>query len=166
MRKASLFALSTAAIFTISGCSGHALQDLADATFNNKETEPKEEITETTTVEKSVEIQPVVESAAITKTSDATVAPSQNNELNRVSPMPVATSEGGAMQKSLDEWTEKEWTPTVEKDEKIKSMNEDEGRPFTLQEYIDKAEVYMANKPKSDTPSHAEALEQLPVIGN
>ena len=165
MRKASLLVLSIAAIFTISGCSGHALQDLADATFNDKKTESKEEIKETAPAEKRAEAPTVVKTVVKTKPSDAVVAPSQNSELNRVSPMPVATSEGGAMQKSLDEWTEKEWTPAVEKDEKIKAMNEDEDRPFTLQEYIDKAAVYQANKPKSDTPSHVEELEQLPVIG-
>ncbi|HEX5711021.1 MAG TPA: hypothetical protein VFX68_06705 [Sulfuricurvum sp.] len=39
------------------------------------------------------------------------VAPSQNTSLNAVSPSGTATSEGGAMQRSLDGWLKEEWTP-------------------------------------------------------
>ena len=39
------------------------------------------------------------------------VAPSQNQSLNAVSPSTPATSEGGAMQRSLDAWLKEEWTP-------------------------------------------------------
>lgn len=39
------------------------------------------------------------------------VAPSQNQSLNTVSPSTTATSEGGAMQRSLDAWLKEEWTP-------------------------------------------------------
>jgi hypothetical protein len=109
--------------------------------------------------------RPQQETPVVTEHTDEMVAPSQNSELNRVSPMPVATSEGGVMQKNIDKWTEEEWTPTVEKNATIKAMNEDKDRPFTLQEYVDKASVYLENKPKSGKPSHAEELEKLPVIG-
>lgn len=133
-----------AALLSLSGCSGHGLQDWADKTFNNT---PKGE-------ERSEAV------------SDApTVPPSQNEALQAVSPSQTATSEGGVMQKKLDTWVEKEWTPAVETNESIKAMNEDEERPFTLQEYVDKAAVYMENKPESDKPSHSQQLEELPVIG-
>lgn len=39
------------------------------------------------------------------------VAPSQNTSLNAVSPSGTATSQGGAMQRSLDSWLKEEWTP-------------------------------------------------------
>ena len=146
MKKES--AVLTALLF-FSGCSGHGLQYLANETFNNKElhVEQKAEDAESTPVQ-------------------ADVPPSRNAALQSVSPSKTASSKGNdAIQKNLDTWIEKEWTPTVETNESIKEMNTDKDRPFTLQEYADKAGIYMENQPESDTPSHTEELEKLPVIG-
>ncbi len=149
MRTIYIPLCSVAVILMISGCSGHTLQDWADAEFNG----PDVATPNKTVVEKS-------ESATVPE-----AGPSQNPGLQRVSPMPVAASEGGTMQESLDQWTKEEWTPITEQDEKIKAMNEDEDRPFTIQEYVDKAMIYHANKPESGEPSHNEHLDTLPVIG-
>lgn len=39
------------------------------------------------------------------------VTPSQNTNLQAISPSTTATSEGGAMQRSLDSWLKEEWNP-------------------------------------------------------
>ncbi len=137
--------LSLSACLTLSGCSGHGLQDWADETFND---------------------QGESKYQSMQRPSDATeVSPSEDQALNTISPSKTAASQGGTMQKSLDEWTEKEWTPAIEQNETIKMQDEDKDRPFTLQEYVDKAGVYIENKPKSSGPSHTEKLDKLPVIG-
>lgn len=160
MRHAYIISLCLGGTLLLSGCSGHALQDWADETFNEKAPASSPEVAKPTKTEPlKVQIE-----QAETK-PNASVAPSQNRELDRVSPMPVAKSEGGAMQQSLDEWTKEEWTPITEQDERIKAMNQDKDRPFTIQEYVDKAMIYQANKPKSDQPSHVEQMKELPVIG-
>ena len=143
------FSCSVAVALVLNGCSGHALQDWADKEFNEK---------------------PAVAEAPEKKetTDEATLpadGPSQNPELHRVSPMPVAASEGGAMQESLDRWTKEEWTPIVEQNATMKKINQDEDRPFKIQEYVDKAMIYHANKPENNESSHKEHLDTLPVIG-
>jgi hypothetical protein len=42
------------------------------------------------------------------------VTPSQNTNLQIVSPSGTAVSEGGLMQRSLDSWLKEEWTPITE----------------------------------------------------
>ncbi len=42
------------------------------------------------------------------------VTPSQNTNLQTVSPSGTAVSHGGAMQRSLDSWLKEEWTPMTE----------------------------------------------------
>lgn len=42
------------------------------------------------------------------------VTPSQNNNLQAVSPSDTAVSEKGAMQRALDNWLKEEWTPLTE----------------------------------------------------
>ncbi|MDD4855335.1 MAG: hypothetical protein PHU41_05800, partial [Sulfuricurvum sp.] len=39
------------------------------------------------------------------------VTPSQNTNLQAISPSSTAVSEGGAMQRSLDSWLKEEWVP-------------------------------------------------------
>ncbi len=92
------------------------------------------------------------------------VSPSQNKALNGVT-QATTYKEDGAMQKSLDNWLNKEWTPTVEKDEKIKKINKDKNRNFTLQEYVDKAAVYSKEDNSSTGRSHLKEMNSLPVIG-
>ena len=128
----------TSVTLMISGCSGHTMQDYADKHFNNKE-ELKEQKQEY-------------------------VSPTQNKALNNVSPTNQEKKDG-AMQKSLDTWLEKEWTPTVHKDEEMKKIDENKSRDFTLQEYVDKAGAYIKNKPKSDEPSMKEKMDAMPAIG-
>ena len=69
------------------------------------------------------------------------------------------------MQQSLDNWLKNDWTPTVEKDEKIKEINEDKERSFTLQEYVDKAVIYSNESNSSTEKSHVEEMKSLPAIG-
>ena len=124
--------------------------------------------------------------------SSKTVAPSQNSALNSISKSTAATDKKGAMQNSLDNWLSTDWEPTVSKDPKIqkkymkkveerstkeKSQNSDtesisktnyvekEDKPFTLQEYVDKAEAYMKAKPNDYEHSNVKKVESLPVIG-
>lgn len=181
-------------ILLLNGCSGHTLQDWADETFNNKpqtveKNKPANEIPQMKNknssdakifepATKNPESVAVPESEVTTTQTPAPLeapttstkapakpSPSQNPQLNTVSPSATATSEGGTMQNSLDTWTKEEWTPIVEQNETIKAMNQDTNRSFTLQEYVDKAIIYHENKPKSDKPAHYEEMEKLPVIG-
>lgn len=92
------------------------------------------------------------------------VSPSQNKALKSVTQATTA-KEDGAMQKSLDSWLNKEWTPRVEKDATIKKVNEDKERNFTIQEYIDKAVVFSREDNSSTGKSHKEEMNSLPVIG-
>jgi len=117
--------------------------------------------------------------------TDAPVAPSQNSDLNKISNS-HGTEKAGLMQKSLDNWLKNEWTPTVNKDKKIQKKYlkkeeakattntgndteekyvEDEERNFTLQEYVDKASVYMKAHPSDEKDSNVKKLESMPVIG-
>ncbi|MBU0631160.1 hypothetical protein KKA17_00800 [bacterium] len=125
----------TSVTLALTACSGHTLQDYADEHFNNKDEIKKEIIT-----------------------------PTKNKELNTISPS-HQDKEDGKMQKSLDNWLENDWTPTVEKNETIKKMDENESRNFTLQEYVDKVGAYIKNKPKSNEPSMKEKMDKMPVIG-
>jgi hypothetical protein len=109
---------------------------------------------------------PIIIGLSISACSTAqSPTPSKNEALLSVTSGKEKKKEG-AMQKALDNWLEKEWTPTVEKDEEIKKVNEDEKRAFTLQEYVDKAEVYSDSKAKDkESTSHAEEMNRLPGIG-
>ena len=133
--------LGTALLFSsvtlvVGGCSGHTMQDYADKHFNQKEEQKKEVF----------------------------VAPTKNEALNKVSPSNQEKKDG-AMQKSLDNWLEKVWTPTVQKDEKVKKIDANESRNFTLQEYVDKAVAYSKNKPDSNETSMKDKMDKMPVIG-
>jgi len=49
--------------------------------------------------------------------------------------------------------------------QEVKAKYQEEDRPFTLQEYIDKAAVYNKNNPSDDTNSHVKKINAMPVIG-
>jgi hypothetical protein len=124
--------------------------------------------------------------------SSKVVAPSQNSALNNISKSSAAKEKKGAMQNTLDNWLHDTWEPTVSKDPEIqkkymkkvektstkeKSHNSDsqnisktnyvekEDKPFTLQEYVDKAKAYMKAKPNDYEHSNVKKVESLPVIG-
>ncbi|QSZ42641.1 hypothetical protein GJV85_11150 [Sulfurimonas aquatica] len=111
--------------------------------------------------------------------SNTKVSPSNNSALNSVSPI-VKKEKAGFIQKTLDEFVEDEWTPTVSKDEKIqkkymsqskKASDEEviyiekEDKNFTLQEIVDKSEAYFRAKPADHNNSHVKKLNNMPVIG-
>ncbi len=52
----------------------------------------------------------------------------------------------------------------VKRQKEVKAKYQDEDRPFTLQEYIDKAAVYNASH-VDDGESHTEKINSMPVIG-
>lgn len=91
--------------------------------------------------------------------------PSQNEALNAVSSSGSHKSKPGSMQQVLDNWIEKEWTPTIERNETIKNVNEDDSRDFTLQEFVDKAVFYHREKNSTSKESHTQKINDLPVIG-
>ena len=114
--------------------------------------------------------------------------PSQNSALNSISKSNASKEKKGIMQESLDSWLKDDWTPTVSKDKNIQEKyhhksdtieqnkekntvsqtgdkKEEEESPFTLQEYVDKAEAYMKAKPNDYENSNVKKLESLPVIG-
>lgn len=112
------------------------------------------------------------------------VAPSQNNNLQTVSPSDTAASEGGAMQRSLDKWLKEEWTPmtaapsteTTTPDAKVVTTTKEvvtepaDETSFTLQKYADKWKAYhekqaKLNEGKPKDPSHIDYLDRIPAIG-
>jgi maltose-binding protein MalE len=98
--------------------------------------------------------------------SKTTTAPSQNKALNSITISNAEKKNDGTMQKSLDRWLKDDWTPTISKDNDIKVKEKDKSRDFTLQEYIDKSEVYIENSDSSHEESHSQKIKSLPVIGN
>jgi len=121
--------------------------------------------------------------------SSSSVAPSQNDALNKISNS-KGKEKSSYMQQGLDSWLEEEWNPTVEQDVEIqdKYMHKVEGtksqvnakeigtpekeryvekknRAFTLQEYADKANAYNKREKKELEESHTEKLKEMPVIG-
>lgn len=118
--------------------------------------------------------------------TNATVSPSQNSSLQAVSPNPAATSQGGAMQRSLDTWLKEDWIPNTTAGASATSSSTPEvssaasasadttvvrdEKPFKLQDYADKWKVYHENKEKMNEgkpkeASHIDAVNALPVIG-
>lgn len=119
-------------------------------------------------------------------TSTGGIAPTQNSELENVSPT-NSNKKAGYMQNSLDNWLKEEWTPAVEQDKNVqeKYMTEEkvviveennttkeevkytekEDKPFTLQEYVDKAVAYQKAKPSDENNSHVKQMKSLPAIG-
>lgn len=65
----------------------------------------------------------------------------------------------GYIQKNLDEWLEKDWNPAV------KEKEEDTQRRFKLQDYVDKASLYIDSQPNDINDSNVKKLEAMPVIG-
>ena len=111
------------------------------------------------------------------------VSPSQNDALNNVSNSD-ANNNKGALQGLLDSFIEDDWSPTVEKDKEIQNkymvesqeLNstkeskkvyvEDASRDFTLQEYADKAGVYIKAHESDHNSSHVHKINSMPIIGN
>lgn len=95
------------------------------------------------------------------------VAPSQNSALNSISKSNASKKQSYFMQKEMDEFIDGKWKETVLEDKEIKEKYEDkEDKTFTLQEFVDKAEVYNKNKPTGDSKSNVSKLESMPVIEN
>ena len=94
--------------------------------------------------------------------------PSQNDALNSVTTS-GKNQKTGAIQNSLNNWLKDDWTPSIEKDEEIQKKYKDKNRDFTLQEYVDKSEVYVKDKNTTlynEENSHSEKMKSMPVIGN
>ncbi len=157
----------------LTGCNGKSftLQSYADSYFNDKNTSSEEA---STTVEENEQ------STAETKTGSNIDDETTNSALKKGPGSDIAWSstykqdkktEGkGALQQSLDTWTEEEWEPAVEGDLNQTQKDEAANEHFTIQHYVDKAGKYFdkkeeenAGKPKE--PANYEKLESMPVIG-
>lgn len=90
--------------------------------------------------------------------------PSQNKALNTIAGK-NEKQKSGYMQQKLDNWIERDWTPTVEKNESIKEKNKDESRGFTIQEYVDKIKLYTSEQNTTQNESHSQKIKSLPVVG-
>jgi hypothetical protein len=97
-------------------------------------------------------------------TTNEHLHPSQNAQVNLLADHKQA-KENGFLQNNLDSWLNDEWTPNIEKNETIKSMNKNEQRNFTLQEYVDKMTVYLKEHNSSYQNSHIKKIDAMPVIG-
>jgi len=94
-------------------------------------------------------------------------APSQNDALNSISKSNASKKESYFFQKEMDEFIEGEWKTKVLEDKAIQEKYEDnDTKSFTLQEFVDKAEVYNKKKTTDETKSNVSKLESMPVIGN
>ncbi|MGB5964103.1 MAG: hypothetical protein WBF77_10755 [Sulfurimonadaceae bacterium] len=161
----------TAAIVSISlfyGCSGHTLQDLVDRNDDNS--------------------SPIESTAS--QTQSKKTPPSQNSALQSISPSKTASDdheEYRYMQKNTNEWLKKEWDPLTESNpiadtnshnaandvsvnDSNLSQSKEDNSSFTLQHYVDKAEVYQENREKRDAnktkaASHVDKVNEMPGIG-
>jgi predicted small lipoprotein YifL len=108
------------------------------------------------------------------------VAPSQNKVLNSVTNSNMGKEKSYFMQKQLDYFLNKKFTPIVNRDKSIQkkymdkivdketgqiSYKDRESDDFTLQEIFDKVNVYMKDKPSNGKESHVNKIDTLPVIG-
>jgi len=57
--------------------------------------------------------------------------PSQNNNLQAISPSTTASSTGGAMQRSLDEWLKEEWNPLMASEPTENTKTQTDGTVIT-----------------------------------
>ncbi len=114
------------------------------------------------------------------------VPPSQNSALQSFSPSTTASDdhkEYRAIQKNTNEWIKNEWEPLTEGNNTITKSNknyssitqdaalEDSNNSVNLQQYVDKAGLFIENKKtrdanKTKAPSHTEKISKLPGIGN
>ncbi len=139
------------------GCSGHTLQTYANKEFNHK----TPSASSTTNNKALLAVSPEVKS----KANVTAVNPSQNKALNAVSPISSTTKGANPLQKELNHWIKKKWTPIIDKNATLKKIDENKSRPFKLQEYVNKIDYYLAHKPKQKGLSNVQKLDKLPVIG-
>ncbi|MDF1879540.1 hypothetical protein JHD46_07820 [Sulfurimonas sp. SAG-AH-194-C20] len=93
-------------------------------------------------------------------------SPSENKALNSISKSNAKKKKSYFMQNRTDAFLEKEWKETVLEDKEIKEKYEDnKDKSFTLQEFVDKAEVYNKKKPTNSSTSNVSKLKAMPVIG-
>jgi len=59
------------------------------------------------------------------------VTPSQNTNLQAVSPSTTAASEGGIMQRSLDSWLKEEWNPMMASEPTVNTKQQSDGTVIT-----------------------------------
>jgi hypothetical protein len=111
-------------------------------------------------------------------------SPAHNEGLNSISSSGKTNT--GHMQELMDSWFSNDWTPTISKDKEIqkKYMRKDgstktvykdgreevhyvekDDKPFTLQEYVDKASAYRKANPNDYENSNVKKLESMPIIG-
>ncbi|HIP19667.1 MAG TPA: hypothetical protein EYG70_00920 [Sulfurimonas sp.] len=94
------------------------------------------------------------------------VTPSQNKSLNSISKSNASKKKSYYMQKEMDDFLKNEWRETVLQDKEIKEKYEDKKeKTFTLQEFVDKAEVYSDKRPSNESISNVTKVQSLPVIG-
>lgn len=79
-------------------------------------------------------------------------------------PHPVPSSHStnntkGFLQRHLDSWLENDWKPIVKRSETSRS------KEFKLQDYVNKAALYMKAHPSDENNSNVKRMEALPVIG-
>ena len=110
--------------------------------------------------------------------SQTVSTPSQNKALNSISKSTAKTDEKGWIQKQVDSWKQKNVKNTSQNDtentKKVYTKNTrasvskeekvSKEKSFTLQHFVDELGRYN-EKNEDSTPSHAEQLKYLPVIG-
>ncbi len=91
-----------------------------------------------------------------------TATPTGNEALNSISKSNSSKKKSYFLQNQIDEFLENEWKESVLEDKNIKEKYEDKkDKSFTLQEYVDKVEVYSGKKTSDDTTSNVTKMESL-----
>ena len=96
-------------------------------------------------------IQPILTIIMLFMTACATIHTSQSSH--------NSDNKEGFLQRHLDDWLENDWEPSV------KERDENRSRGFKLQDYVDKAALYMKAHPSDENHSNVKKMEALPVIG-
>ena len=183
-----LGSLALATLF--SGCSSYKLQDYADDYFNQKPSSASQSSSKSIQTSSSSneyddvwrefdEISPQKSVAPEEKESvmeasheeaiGETAANYDNthNALQTISPTPtyVKGEREGLLQESYDDFVKKEWSPNVEESKEISEKYGDKERSFTLQEYVDKWNVYNEKHQSPEWESNVKKIDNMPVIG-
>lgn len=173
MKLTIQFTLVLLATTLLSGCNGKSftLQSYADGYFNDKNTSSKES-PQTVTIKDETVDHVKTSSSLDDKTTNPALkeGPGADIAWSSTYKQDKKTEGKGALQQSLDTWTDEEWEPAFVGDVNQSEQDKAAHEHFTIQHYVDKAGKYLdkkeeenAGKPKE--PAHYEKMESLPVIG-
>jgi hypothetical protein len=191
MRIMKNLTFSVTFLLVLNGCSSYKLQDYADEYFDQKPSSSSVSSKSTQSSDSTNEYEDVwrefdeaspspkhetnsadlkqeaLQAEVVTGYKSKASYDTPRDALQAISPTPTyePSNQNGFLQKTYDDFVEKEWFPDVESDDEIAEKYGDEDRSFTLQEYVDKWSKYVDKHQAPEWESHVKQVDEMPVIG-